>query len=172
MSLSLTTLDEARDRNIWEGWFKEARNCRLDDGSLQRFLDHLRNDYLHDYGTSARATAAAAFATANAFARYEGLTGFQWSCVAMDVLGQMCFPDNKLGFTVIDYDDLLYPQYEYRFTERKISAEGAEKLKQEAKARIGEGDEWVHPDVMAWWQKLADGQFPEWLEIEGEGARR
>jgi hypothetical protein len=164
--MSRITLDEARDRNIWEGWFKEARDCRLDDGSLQRFLDHLRNDYLHDYGTSARATAAAAFATANAFARYEGLTGFQWSCVAMGVLGHMLFPDNKLGFTVINYDDLLYPQYEYRFTERKISAKGAEKLKQEARAQISESDGLVHPDVMAWWQKLANGQFPEWLKIE------
>ena len=161
-----TTLDEARDRKIWEGWFKEAKKCRLDDGSLQRFMDHIRNDYLHDYGTSARATAAAAFATANAFARYEGLTGFQWSFVAMDVLGQMLFPDNKLGFTVIDYDDLLYPQYEYRFTERKISAEGAEMLKQEARDRISSSDGMVHPDVMAWWKKLADGQFPEWLKIK------
>lgn len=169
--MSRITLDEARDRNIWEGWFKEAKNCRLDDGSLQKFLDHLKNDYLHDYGTSARATAAAAFATANAFARCEGLTGFQWSCVAMDVLGQICFPDNKLGFTVIDYDNLLFPQYEYRFTGCKISAEGAEKLRQEAKAQISESDGIVHPVVMAWWQKLANGQFPEWLKIEEGGEK-
>lgn len=169
--MSRTTLSEARDRNIWEGWFKEAKKCRLDDGSLAKFIDHLKNDYKHDYGTSARATAAAAFATANAFARYEGLTYFQWSCVAMDVLGQMCFPDNKLGYMVIDYDDLLYPQYEYRFTERKISAEGAEKLRQEAKTRISESDGLVHPDVMAWWQKLANGQFPEWLKVEEGGAK-
>ena len=160
------TLDEARDRNIWESWFKEATNCRLDDGSLQKFLDHLKNDYLHDYGTSARATAAAAFATAIAFAQYEGLTGYQWGYVAMDVLGRMSFPNNKLGFMVIDYDDLLYPQYEHRFTERKISAEGAQKLRQEAKARISGNDGVVHPEVMAWWQKLANGQFPEWLKVE------
>ena len=167
--MSRTTLDKTRDRNIWEGWFKAAKKCRLDDGSLAKFIDHLKNDYLHDYGTSARATSAAVFATANAFARHEGLTGFQWSCVAMDVLGQMCFPDNKLGFTVIDYDDLLYPQYEYRFTERKISAEGAKQLKQEASRKIAESDGMVHPDVMAWWQKLANGQFPEWLMVEEGG---
>ena len=83
----------------------------------------------------------------------------------------MCFPDNKLGFTVINYDDLLYPQYEYRFTERKISAEGAEKLRREAKARIGESDGMTHPAVIAWWQKLADGQFPEWLKVEEGGAK-
>ena len=167
--MSRTTLDETRDRNIWEGWFKEAKKCRLDDGSLAKFIDHLKNDYLHDYGTSARATSAAVFATANAFARHEGLTGFQWSCVAMDVLGQMCFPDNKLGFAVIDYDDLLYPQYEYRFTERKISAEDAKQLKQEACRKIAESDGMVNPDVMAWWQKLANGQFPEWLMVEEGG---
>ena len=169
--MSRITLNEVRDRNIWEGWIKEAKNCRLDDGSLQKFLDHLKNDYLHDYGTSAKATAAAAFATANAFALYEGLTGFQWSCVAMCVLGQMCFPYNKLGFTVIDYDDLLYPQYEYRFAELKISAERAEKLRQEAKARISKSGGVAHPDVMEWWQKLANGQFPEWLKVEKGGAK-
>lgn len=159
-------LNETKDREIWEDWFREAKNCSLDDGSLAKFLDHLKNDYQHDYGTRARATAAAAFATANAFARYEGLTGFQWSCVAMDVLGQMCFPDNKLGYMVIDYDDLLYPQYEYRFTERKISAEGAKQLQQEASRKIAESDGMVHPDVLEWWKKLARGEFPKWLVVK------
>ena len=25
------------------------------------------------------------------------------------------------------------------------------------------------PTVREWWQKLADGNFPQWVEIEGSG---
>ena len=166
--MNRTTISESEDRAVWEGWFKEAQKCKLEDGSLQKFLDHLKNDYQFDYGTSARATAAAAFATANAFASYIGLTGFLWSCAAMDILGKMCFPHNKLGYKVIDYDNLLYPQYQDRFTENKISEAGAERLKQEAQNLIDEGG-LVHHDVLAWWKRLAGGNIPHWLHIVKEG---
>ena len=167
--MNRTSISESKDRAVWEGWFKEAQRCKLEDGSLQKFLDHLKNDYEFDYGTSARATAAAAFATANAFASYIGLTGFLWSCAAMDILGRMQFPDNKLGYRVVNYDDLLYPQYQHRFTEIKISQKGAETLKQEAQKLIDEGGP-VHPDVLAWWKGLAEGKLPYWLLIKEGGA--
>lgn len=168
--MSKTALSEKRDRDIWQGWFKEAEKCKLEDGSLQKFLDHLKNDYEFDYGTSARATAAAAFATANAFAGYIGLTGFLWGCAAKDILGKMCFPNNKLGYRIVDYDNLLYPQYEYNFVGCRISASGAESLRREAQANIDESNgRGIHPDVMAWWKRLAKGDFPHWLHIVKEG---
>ena len=170
--MSKITLSEARDRDIWQGWFEEAKKCNLEDGSLNKFLDHLKNDYQFDYGTSARATAAAAFATANAFAGYIGLTGFLWSCAAMYIIGKMCFPHNKLGYRIVDYDNLLYPQYEHDFVGCRISASGAESLRREAQANIDESNgRVVHPAVMAWWNRLAKKDFPYWLLIEEGGEK-
>ena len=160
-------LNEGRDRPLWEGWFKEAEKCNLEDGSLKKFLDHLRDDYAYDYGTYARATAAAAFATASAFARHFGLTMFLWDAAALDIVGKMMFPQNKLGYVVLDYDDILYPQYEERFSHRKISKEGAEDLKKEAQRLLDERKgEMVSEWVVEWWKKLARGEFPKWLEVK------
>ena len=163
-----STLDEGRDRKVWEGWFEKAKECRFDDGSLKNLLDHIANDYNLDYGTQAKATAAVAFAAASAFANEARLTHFQWEAASMDLLGRMMCPFNKLGYEFLDYDDLMYPQYEYRFTERKISAAGAKKLKEEAQKMLDkDGGYYAAPYVRDWWKKLARGEFPSWLIVKG-----
>lgn len=160
-------LDEGRDRSIWEGWFEEAKKCDVDDGSLQKFIDHLANDYNHSYGTYAHSAAAAAYATANALAKKFGLTGFQWGYTGMEIVGRMLCPHNKSGIRLLDYDDLLYPQYEDRFLEHKISEESAEELKKEAQKLIDEHRAgMVAPVVLKWWEKIAKGEFPKWLAIK------
>lgn len=161
------TLDEWRDRKVWEGWFEKAKECRFDDGSLKKLLDHIANDYNLDYGTQAKATAAVAFAAASAFANEAKLSHFQWEGAAMDLLGRMMCPYNKLGYAFLDYDNLLFPQYEYQFTTRRISKKTADKLVKEAKRLSSKKDKdgLVAEEVFEWWRKLAKGELPEWLEI-------
>ena len=162
-----TQLDEGRDKGVINGWFEQAKKVRLGDGSLDKFLRELNDNYRHDYGTTCHAIAAAAIAAAYAMAHEMGPTGFQFSCAEMEFLARSRFPHNKLGFSVCDWDDVLYPQYANRFTGLDISGDTAERIKAEAKRRIDEGGA-IHPTVKEWWSRLAAGDFPEWLRVEAD----
>ena len=65
-----------------------------------------------DYGTSVYSTSIAATATFNYLAHCKKITVFQASCADLDILRRIRGYDT--GFMVIDYDKLLYPQYEDR----------------------------------------------------------
>ena len=58
-------------------WLEQAKTQTLE--TLPEFINHLMNDYEHDYGTSIKATAVAMLATFNACNNSEqgGFTGFQ-----------------------------------------------------------------------------------------------
>ena len=160
-------LDEKRDAEIRKKWYEEARRCRLDDGSLLKFMKRLVGKYEHDYGTIVHAMTAAAIAGAYAVEHSPqgGITGFQHSCFIMEFLAKEQFSNNKFGFFVRDVDDILYPQYQEKFCKLKISSKTADKIRQEAKMNLANKNNGV-PPVRDWWQRLADGNFPEWVEIE------
>lgn len=58
-------------------WMLDAKKQTLE--TLPEFINHLMNDYEHDYGTIVKATAAAMIATFEACEKSEqgGFTGFQ-----------------------------------------------------------------------------------------------
>ena len=37
--MNRTSISESKDRAVWEGWFKEAEKCKLDDGSFIVYVD-------------------------------------------------------------------------------------------------------------------------------------
>ena len=160
-------LDEKRDAEIWRKWHEEARRCRLDDGSLLKFMKRLVGKYEHDYGTIVHAMTAAAIAGAYAVENSSqgGITGFQHSCFIMEFLAKERFSHNKFGFFVRDIDDILYPQYQEKFCKLKITRKTANKISQEARMNLANKDRGI-PPVREWWQKLADGNFPQFVEIE------
>ena len=75
---------------------------------LVAYIDTL-TERPHDYGTCVYAMSMAATAAFNYVASKLGVTGFQASAAAMDILRRTCGLKN--GFRIISYDDLLYPQY-------------------------------------------------------------
>lgn len=62
-----------------------------------------------DYGKCVYAMSLSAVATFNYLSRKCGATGFQASCADMDILRRT--RGYKAGFRIINYADLLYPQY-------------------------------------------------------------
>lgn len=154
-------ITEEDNKSDIEEWFKQAKKQTLD--TLPDFIRHLMTDYHHDYGTIVHAMTACAIATVWACDRTEqgGITGFQAGFITWGFIRHWSFENNKTGLRIINYDDLLYPQYESRF-EKAISPEIWESVQKEAHTRLeNDGKEWfAHESVIAHWKSIVDGNVP------------
>lgn len=141
--------DELRARR------KEIKD--LDD--LFELIEDVKDNYNTGYGVAPRAIAQVAVATASYLLSEMGCTGFQASCCMWDFIRDLIYINNKTGFKIINYDDLLYPQYEYKFLDSTISKKQWETLQQEAQKALNERD-LVCFEVYAHWQNIVDGRVP------------
>lgn len=139
-------------------WFDEASKMTLDE--LPNFIDRMTHGYNHDYGTAVHAVSACALAAAWAACCEEdiGLTGFQAGFVMWDFIKNWTKTGNKCGLRLIDYDEMLYPQYEYKM-DKTISKDTWEALQAEAKKNLETAD-LFHPKVKEHWQSIVDGNVP------------
>ena len=146
-------------------WFEMAREQTLE--TLPRFIYRLLYGYYHDYGTIVHAISACALAAIYAADKTPNgsITGFQSSFVMWDIVQQMCFKDNKCGLKIINYDDMLYPQYEERF-EKTVESTTWENLQKEAKNLLEteKGAECVREH----WQSIVNGVVPFGYKVEEE----
>lgn len=106
------------EMGLHDEWYKRAKSMKPDD--LPEFFREMTEDYVHDYGTVCHAMAAIGLAAMYAFNKSDGarggITGFQAGCVMWNVIRHMNYESNKCGLRLQNMDDLLYPQYEYKFT--------------------------------------------------------
>ena len=110
----------------------------------------------HDYGTCVYAMSMSAIAAFRYVSHRLGVTGFQASCADLDFIARN--RGMKHGFCILDYDNLLYPQYEYKFDEVdfwRLIRDNIEHLSKEA-GKLLENTEPVHPEVRAHWEKLVE----------------
>lgn len=138
-------------------WMEEARKMTLEN--LPKFIEKLLN-YEHEYGTIPRAIAFAGVAAAYAIQNSPqgNITSFQAGCVLMDMI---CGWDKSYeeGFSIRRDQDMLYPQYEYKF--KSLSKGTFEILKEKAKNLLEKHKEKpCHPNVMAHWKWIVDGNTP------------
>lgn len=111
----------------------------------------------HDYGTCVYAMSLSAVAAFNYIAHKLGVTGFQASCADLDIIRRTRRMKN--GFCIVDYENLLYPQYDILDKVRKNLNEAISgNLKKRAAELLSEG-RGAHPDVKARWEKIAKGEF-------------
>lgn len=125
---------------------------------LTAFLKDVKENYNYDYGVAPRSIAQAALAVAWYLASEFGITGFQAGFVMWDFIMDWNFRYNKTSLKIVDYDNMLYPQYEYKF-EKTISRRVWDSLQKAAKENLEES-EYAHPDVIAHWQSIVDGNIP------------
>lgn len=146
-------------------WFQELKEID-NTKDLLVFIERLLNDYDHDYGTVCHATVASALATIRVFSKIEGMTGNQMGFVMWGIIKELCFRDNKLGLKIIDYDNLLYPQYEdkFKFT---ITNEKCEALQFECYKKIKNTNyRNAHIEVLTHWYETVNGKKPFGCEIK------
>jgi hypothetical protein len=107
-----------------------AKNQTLE--TLIPFIEEVVRQGRDDYGKICRAIAASALAVMHAIAKQEGITGFQAGCVLWDVIREWQYSTNESGLRIVDYDDMLYVQYESKFqkTIRKSVFEAMQKKAQ------------------------------------------
>lgn len=130
---------------------------------LTAFLKDVEENYNTDYGGAPRAIAQACLAVAWHLADVFGITSFQAGFVMWDFIRDWNFRNNKTGLKIIDYDNMLYPQYEYRF-QKTISSDMWHSLQTEAE-KLLEDSEHAHPDVKAHWENIVNGVVPFGYEV-------
>ena len=155
------------EMNLQEGWYAEAKE--MDMQKLPEFLRHLTEDFDHDYGTICHALTAGAIATCWAMNATEqgGITGFQAGAVMWEFIRHWMHHEYGDGsLRLINYDDMLYPQYRDRF-EKVISKEVWARLQEKAKEKLREATE-DRPvaAVKLHWQNIAQGQVPFGYKVE------
>ena len=165
-------ITEENDRAEIDSWFKQAGEQTFE--TLPEFIRHVMNDYEHDYGTVCHAIAACSVATAWACDRMEGarggITGFQAGFVMWGFIRHWEYTGNKCGLKIIDYDKLLFPQYESYF-QKTISPDVWRAVQKEAKQKYddvcarGGG---CSDAVFKHWKRIADGNLPFGLKVSKE----
>lgn len=140
----------------------QLRNERKDIKSfddLVSFLQRVNDNCNTGYGTAPRAIAQAALATAQYLASEFGITGFQAGFVMRDFIRDWKYSSNECGLKIVDYDTMLYPQYDYRF-EKTISKDTFEALQKTAKKLLEDHGSHAHPNVVNHWKSIVDGNVP------------
>lgn len=122
-----------KDKSIINEWYYLAETADID--SLQMLIKHIMNDYNHDYGSYIHAVAACSIATA--WACGKELTGFQASCVGLEFLMHWTYDYIKSGISIINWDNMLYPQYENAF-DKVIPKNIWKNLQKEAQFRVAD----------------------------------
>jgi hypothetical protein len=150
------------EQNVHKEWYEQSNTQTLE--TLPEFLRHLTEDYSHDYGTICHAITAGAIATANAINKSPegGITGFQAGCIMWEFIRHWNYTNNKLGLKIVNYDNLLFPQYESSFT-NTISQDHWKRVQEEAKKRLEENETSefkAGKSVLAHWQSIVDGNLP------------
>lgn len=146
------------EMHLEKEWFEQAHKQTAE--TLMDFINHIMNDYCHDYGTICHATAACALATVSAVDSMPqgGITGFQAGFVMWDFIREFMYSSNRCGLRIIDYDNMLYPQYGEKF-EKKISEDTWKGLQNEAKRKI-ENEKHAHEKVVKHWESIVNGVVP------------
>ena len=127
---------------------------------LVEFLKDVDEHYNIGYGGAPRAIAQAALATAWYLSGRFGITGFQSGATLWDFIEDWSSVGKQTQCAkIIDYDNMLYPQYEDKF-DKSITPETWKRVQEAAKSKLEKDAKHAHPDVVKHWQSIVDGYVP------------
>lgn len=149
-----------------EKFVYEERKPEIESATFDNMMDIVEkyfHEYEKDYNSVVEIAEACCEAMAWACSKRLGLTGFQASCVGLRFLQRFNGFGENVGFKVLDYDAMLYPQNADRF-EPCINRSMFEVMQNQAIANLNELENGsstpVHPEVEAHWKRIADGIVP------------
>lgn len=136
--------------------------------NLTSFLNELMDSNVN-YSTVCKALGIGAVACATAMDKHKngGITGFQAGAVMWEFIKNWNYKENKTSMRIVDYDNMLFPQYEYRF-EKTITSNTFESLKREAKRLLDEKDDFTSERVIEHWKSIVEGKVPFGYTISDE----
>lgn len=127
--------------------------------NLTAFLEDVSKNYGTGYGECVRAIGQAILATADYLGHEFGITGFQAGCIMWEFISEWTDFGDEVGAKILDYDKMLYPQYEHDF-QKVISSKTWENLQKAAKARLDCDTEGACGNVIDHWRSIIDGKVP------------
>ena len=151
----------------YKNYIYEKANQVSTKEDLDSLLAEIVNNSELDYGKICYAISAGMLATLNYIDRSEvgGITGFQASIIGWQMVRKLIV-DSEIGLMLVDYENLLYPQYEKKF-DKTIDKNIWEKLQKQAAENLEKHPD-AHPNVIKHWQSIVDGKVPFGFKIEGE----
>jgi len=165
--MEITEEQREKWRKNKEDWMEKAKtisNSKELEAFADRLVRHCSNEFEIDfYEESANSTSALAYAAIEMMARQYGLSNFQISCIMWEIIDKLVLEKHDVGMQLVNYNNMLYPQYEYRF-EKTISKECWEVMQKKAKELIenDKTDPYVKASskVLEHWKKIAGGEVP------------
>lgn len=137
-------------------WFERARSIETIE-EFSAFAKELLEETEHDYGTVCHAIGALAIAAGWMGSHIQGITGFQAGFVMWDFIKQWNFRTNKCGLRIINYDDMLYPQFRDEF-EKTLPADRFKIMQKVAAEHLANGK--MHPAVEQHMRNIVAGVVP------------
>lgn len=146
-------------------WYKKAKQIKTDE-ELRDFKNKLLNNYIHDYGTICHAITALGIGMMTLVdnSKQGGITGFQAGAIMWEFIKHWNYTNNKCGIKLIDYDKMLFPQYEGDFN--KIITESIFKLLQDEANKNLNDKSFASPNVINHWEKISKGVAPFGYKIK------
>jgi len=160
------TLTEDTATEIMEQWRIDMKNQTIE--TLPSFINHIMNDYEHDYETICHAISICGVATMWACDKHEqgGITGFQAGAIMWENITNWDSSKKGKPLRHVDFTNMLYPQYDYKF-EKTISKGTMDYLQKEAQTRLDSTPD-ASEIVIAHWRATASGHIPFGYTIEKE----
>ena len=145
------------EKERYENWYAEAKNQTLE--TLPEFMKRILNEP-QSYSSIVEAIAACAVGAAWAADRSDngGITGFQASGVMWRFIQSWMRLEDSCGLRLINYDDMLYPQYEDAFTKKTINKEIWDTMQKKATELWLEGG--GAEEVRNHWHSIMEGNVP------------
>lgn len=124
------------EKEFRDKYYDQAKKQTL--RTLPKFLNKMMLESF-DYGSICCAVAAAALSAAWATNNHPhaGITGFQAGAVMWEFIVQWNYSNNKTGLKIVDYDNMLYRQYEEKF-QKTITKSTFELLQKQAAVFLDE----------------------------------
>lgn len=146
-------------------WYKEAKEQTLE--TLPAFMKKIL-DEPQTYDSIVEAIAACAVGAAWAGDHYpnDSITGFQASFVMWRFIENWMHKGESCGLRLVDYDDMLYPQYEYKFNDKTINSQTWKEMQRKAQELLNEGR--GVEEVKAHWRSIVDGVVPFGYTVEDD----
>lgn len=121
-----------KEQDFRDKYYSQVSKQTLE--TLPEFINQLIKDGT-GYGSVCCAVAAAALSAAWAVNKKAGITGFQAGAVMWEFIQQWQYKSNKTGLKIVDFDNMLYAQYEDNF-QKTIGKSVFESLQKEAQSHL------------------------------------
>ena len=147
-------------------WNKGCECKSIED--IASLIAEVEKKFNYDYGVAPRSIGAVCASLAEYLCGSMGLTGFQASVAMWDFIQLFIYRHNQCGLRMVDYDNMLYPQYEYKF-EKTISRETWNNIVKTAKEYLEEYKNKANnasSGVVNHWKSIVDGNVPFGYKIE------